>query len=54
MSGNLNMHDGENDASYTGQVGTALYVAPELNIANTRSVHYNQAWYLYFVLIFKC
>lgn len=29
------------DASYTGRVGTALYVAPELNTTATK-VHYNQ------------
>lgn len=32
------------DASYTGQVGTALYVAPELNSC-AQNIHYNQAWY---------
>lgn len=38
------------DASYTGRVGTALYVAPELNTTATK-VHYNQAWYLNFTLL---
>lgn len=29
------------DVSYTGQIGTALYVAPELNTSASK-IHYNQ------------